>query len=140
MNGIDRVKILKKEPTNKQLNFMFALLSEPTISKACKKARISEKTAYIWLKDTNFQMHYKKLRLDFLKNTTAKLQANTLRAVDTLLNIMENEDLSTSARVQCIRTLLEYSYKGTVIEDIQDRLDKLEKQENNEVDITIDLL
>lgn len=140
MNGIDRVKILKKEPTNKQLNFMFALLSEPTISKACKKARISEKTAYIWLKDTNFQMHYKKLRLDFLKNTTAKLQANTLRAVDTLLNIMENEDLSTSARVQCIRTLLEYSYKGTVIEDIQDRLDKLEKQENKEDDLTIDLL
>lgn len=140
MNGIDRVKLKNKEPTNKQLNFMFALLSEPTISKACKKAHISEKTAYTWLKDTNFQMHYKKLRLDFLKNTTAKLQANTLRAVDTLLNIMENEDLSTSARVQCIRTLLEYSYKGTVIEDIQDRLDKLEKQENNEVDITIDLL
>lgn len=140
MNGIDRVKLKNKEPTNKQLNFMFALLSEPTISKACKKAHISEKTAYTWLKDTNFQMHYKKLRLDFLKNTTAKLQANTLRAVDTLLNIMENEDLSASARVQCIRTLLEYSYKGTVIEDIQDRLDKLEKQENNEVDITIDLL
>lgn len=140
MNGIDRVKLKNKEPTNKQLNFMFALLSEPTISKACKKAHISEKTAYTWLKDTNFQMHYKKLRLDFLQNTTAKLQANTLRAVDTLLNIMENEDLSASARVQCIRTLLEYSYKGTVIEDIQDRLDKLEKQENNEVDLTIDLL
>ena len=32
MNGIDRVKIKNKEPTNKQLNFMFALLSEPTIS------------------------------------------------------------------------------------------------------------
>lgn len=140
MNGIDRVKIKNKEPTNKQLTFMFALLSEPTITQAYKKAKISEKTAYKWLKEPNFQMHYKKLRLDFLKNTTAKLQANTLRAVDTLLNIMENEDLSASARVQCIRTLLEYSYKGTVIEDIQDRLDKLEKQENNEVDITIDLL
>jgi hypothetical protein len=140
MNGIDKVKTKNKEPTNKQLNFMFALLSEPTISEACKKAHISEKTAYTWLKDTNFQMHYKKLRLDFLKNTTAKLQANTLRAVDTLINIMENEDLSASARVQCIRTLLEYSYKGTVIEDIQERLDKLEKQENKEDDLTIDLL
>ena len=85
-------------------------------------------------------MHFKKLKHDFIKNTTAKLQANTLRAVDTLLNIMENEDLSDSARVQCIRILLEYSYKGTIIEDIQDRLDKLEKQENNEDDLTIDLL
>mgnify|MGYP000855725279 FL=1 len=72
---------------------MFALLSEPTISEAYKKAHISEKTAYKWLKDPIFQMHFKKLRLDFIKNTTAKLQANTLRAVDTLVNIMENENV-----------------------------------------------
>ena len=140
MNGIDRVKILKKEPTNKQLNFMFALLSEPTISEACKKAHISEKTAYIWLKNPYFQMHFKKLKHDFIKNTTAKLQANTLRAVDTLVNIMENENLSALARVQSARTILELAYKGAEIEDIQDRLDKLEKQENKEGDITINLL
>lgn len=140
MNGIDRVKIKNKEPTNKQLNFMFALLSEPTISEACKKAHISEKTAYTWLKKPYFQMHFKKLKHDFIKNTTAKLQANTLRAVDTLVNIMENENLSALARVQSARTILEFAYKGAEIEDIQDRLDKLEKQENKEDDLTIDLL
>ncbi len=140
MNGIDRVKIKNKEPTTKQLNFMFALLSEPTISEACKKANISEKTAYRWLKNPYFQMHFKKLKHDFIKNTTAKLQANTLRAVDTLVNIMENENLSALARVQSARTILEFAYKGAEIEDIQDRLDKLENQENKEDDLTIDLL
>ena len=140
MNGIDRVKTKNKEPTNKQLNFMFALLSEPTITLACKKAHISEKTAYKWLKEPNFQMHYKKLKHDFIKNTTAKLQANTLRAVDTLVNIMENENLSALARVQSARTILEFGYKGAEIEDIQDRLDKLEKHENKEDNVTIDLL
>ncbi len=140
MNGIDKVKTKNKEPTNKQLNFMFALLSEPTISEACKKAHISEKTAYTWLKNPYFQMHFKKLKHDFIKNTTAKLQANTLRAVDTLVNIMENENLSALARVQSARTILEFAYKGAEIEDIQDRLDKLEKQENKEDDLTIDLL
>ena len=140
MSGIDRVKIKNKEPTNKQLTFMFALLSEPTISKACKKAHISEKTAYTWLKNPYFQMHFKKLKYDFIKNTTAKLQANTLRAVDTLVNIMENENLSALARVQSARTILEFAYKGAEIEDIQDRLDKLEKQEDKEDDLTINLL
>lgn len=141
MNGIDRVKIKNKEPTNKQLNFMFALLSEPTITLACKKANVSEKTAYTWLKNPYFQMHFKKLKHDFIKNTTAKLQANTLRAVDTLVNIMENEDLSALARVQSARTILGFAYRGAEIEDIQDRLDKLEKQENNNEDnVTIDLL
>ena len=140
MNGIDRVKIKNKEPTNKQLTFMFALLSEPTITQAYKKAKISEKTAYTWLKNSYFQMHFKKLKHDFIKNTTAKLQANTLRAVDTLVNIMENENLSALARVQSARTILEFAYKGAEIEDIQDRLDKLEMQENIEDDLTIDLL
>lgn len=141
MNGIDKVKTKNKEPTGKQLNFIFALLSEPTITLACKKAKVAEKTAYTWFKDPCFQMHYKELRHDFIKNTTAKLQANSNRAVDALVNIMENESLSALARVQSAKTILEFAYKGAEIEDIQDRLDKLEKQENNNEDnVTIDLL
>ena len=131
MNGNNPLNIKNKEPTNKQLNFMFALLSEPTTTQAYKKIGISEKTACKWLKDPIFQMHFKKLRLDFIKNTTGKLQANTTRAVDTLVNIMENEDLSALARVQSARTILEFAYKGVEIEDIQERLDKLEELEKD---------
>ena len=125
------MKLKNKEPTNKQLNFMFALLSEPTTTQAYQKVNISEKTAYKWLKDPIFQMYFKKLRLDFIKNTTGKLQANTTRAVDTLVKIMENENLSALARVQSARTILEFAYKGVEIEDIQERLDKLEEQGKN---------
>ena len=125
------MKLKNKEPTNKQLNFMFALLSEPTTTQAYQKVNISEKTAYKWLKDPIFQMHFKKLRLDFIKNTTGKLQANTTRAVDTLVKVMENENLSALARVQSARTILEFAYKGVEIEDIQERLDKLEEQGKN---------
>lgn len=115
---------------------MFALLSEPTTIQAYQKANISEKTAYVWLKDTDFQMYFKQLRLDFIKNTTAKLQANTTRAVDTLVNIMENENLSALARVQSARTILEFAYKGVEIEDIQERLDKLEEQGKDKLNHT----
>lgn len=131
MNGNNPLNIKNKEPTNKQLNFMFALLSEPTTTQAYIKTGISEKTAYKWLKDPIFQMHFKKLRLDFIKNTTAKLQANTTRAVDTLVNIMENDNLSALARVQSARTILEFAYKGVEIEDIQERLDRLEELEKD---------
>ena len=130
------MKLKNKEPTNKQLNFMFALLSEPTTIQAYQKANISEKTAYVWLKDTDFQMYFKQLRLDFIKNTTAKLQANTTRAVDTLVNIMENENLSALTRVQSARTILEFAYKGVEIEDIQERLDKLEEQGKDKLNHT----
>lgn len=121
---------------------MLALLSEPTIEKAHKKAKIAEVTAYRWMKDPNFNYHFKKLRNEFIKNTTAKLQANSLRAVDTLVSIMENEDLSALARVQSAKTILEFAYKGTEIEEIQERLERLEEikearenGENNIIDI-----
>lgn len=121
---------------------MIALISEPTITKAYKKADISQKTAYAWLKDPNFNYHFKKLRSEFIKNTTAKLQANSLRAVDTLVSIMENENLSALARVQSAKTILEFAYKGTEIEEIQERLERLEEikenrenGENNIIDI-----
>ena len=44
---------------------------------------------------------------------------------------MENEDLSALARVQSARTILEFAYKGVEIEDIQERLDKLEELEKD---------
>lgn len=44
---------------------------------------------------------------------------------------MENENLSALARVQSARTILEFAYKGVEIEDIQERLDKLEEQGKN---------
>lgn len=111
----------------KQESFMFALITEPTVTKAYQKANISNSTAYKWLKDETFKQALMEFRRELMKQTTAKLQANSIGAIDTLVAIMEDENQPANARVQSSRTILEYAYKGLELEDIQERLDRLEQ-------------
>lgn len=113
----------------KQETFMLALVTEPTITKAYQKANISNSTAYKWLSDETFKKALMEFRREYMKQTTAKLQANSLGAIDTLVSIMEDDKQPANARVQSSRTILEYAYKGIELEDIQERLERLEQAE-----------
>ena len=100
---------------------MIALVSEPTIKKAYEVAQISNNTAYKWLNNA-----FTKFKSDMMKATTAKLQAHSTNAVDVLAEIMTDENAPPNARVQSVRTILEYAYKGIELETIEERLERLE--------------
>ena len=112
--------------TQKQERFMIALVSEPTIKKAYEVAQISNNTAYKWLNNEAFKKAFTKFKSDMMKATTAKLQAHSTNAVDVLAEIMTDENAPPNARVQSVRTILEYAYKGIELETIEERLERLE--------------
>ena len=59
---------------------------------------------------------------------TSKLQQSALIAVETLNQVMVDVENSTpSARVQASRVVLENAYRGLELEDLQERIEKLEK-------------
>ena len=111
----------------KQSKFMLAILSEPTIQKACEKVGITTQTAYRWLKDEDFKQEFQVLKRDYMKTVTTTIQKNTQIAVSTIVDIMKDEKLPPTVRLQGARTILEYGYKGLEIEDILARLDKIER-------------
>ena len=102
---------------------MIALVSEPTIKKAYEVAQISNNT---WLNNEAFKKAFTKFKSDMMKATTAKLQAHTTNAVDVLAEIMTDENAPPNARVQSVRTILEYAYKGIELETIEERLERIE--------------
>ena len=62
-----------------------------------------------------------------MRATTARLQSHTTNAVDVLSQIMVDENAPANARVQSVRTILEYAYKGIELEDISERVERLER-------------
>lgn len=113
----------------KQSKFMLAILSEPTIQKACDKVGITTQTAYRWLKNEDFKQEFQVLKRDYMKTVTTTIQKNTQIAVSTIIDIMKDEKLPPTVRLQGARTILEYGYKGLEIEDILTRLDKIERMQ-----------
>jgi transposase-like protein len=106
---------------------IIALLSEPTLRAAAASAGISETTLWRWLREPIFKDAYRKARSDALAQATAKLQALAAEAVETLVEIHRNREISAHIRVSAARAVLDLAYKVHEIEDLEARIEALEE-------------
>ncbi len=120
---------MNKELTNGQRRAIEALMLTNTITRAAQKAKVSERSIYVWMKQDHFQTALRKARRNALAQTTTRLQQITARAVDTLEAVMEDEKASSASRVSASRLSLEMMYRGAVLDDIIERLKTVEKKQ-----------
>jgi ribosomal protein S11 len=104
-----------------------ALLSQPSIARAAKKSGIGEKTLFRWLQLDEFRQAYKNARRQVVDQTIAQIQSVLAEAVQTLLNVMSDVTTPASAKVSAARALLDIGFKVVEIEDLESRIEKIEK-------------
>jgi transposase-like protein len=105
-----------------------ALLSQSSIGSAAKKVGIGEKTLFRWLRLDDFQQEYKNARRQVIDQTIAQIQTVMSEAVQTLLNIMSDGAAPASAKVSAARALLDIGFKVVEIEDLEGRIENIEKK------------
>lgn len=103
-----------------------ALLIHPTREEAAKAAGLSSKTVRRYWDDPEFVSAYKKAFSELVEGATRQAQRNLEPAVDTLQEIMRDNEQNGQIRVSAARSLLEYSLKLSERVDILERLDILE--------------
>lgn len=111
----------------KQEAAITGLLTLPTIDDAANYAGISGPTLWRWLQDPTFQTQYRRARRHALGQATAQLQQASSAAVGALRAIVEDSKASSSARVMAARTVLEMALKAVEVEDLEERIAKLER-------------
>jgi hypothetical protein len=104
-----------------------ALLSQPSIGGAAKQVGIGEKTLFRWLQLDDFQRAYKNARRQVIDQTITQIQSVMSKAVQTLLNVMSDVAAPASAKVSAARALLDIGFKVVEIEDLESRIEKIEK-------------
>lgn len=113
----------------KQEKLIIALMSKSTTEEAIEEAGINRSTAFKYLRDPFFSSEYRRIRRETMQQVTSKLQQASIIAVETLLDVMADKELSTSSsRVQASRTVLENAYKGIEMDDLQQRIEQLEER------------
>jgi len=123
---MERDGTLPENLTPKQARFLAALLTEPTVEEAARKATVAHTTAYRWLREAPFRATYRTARREAVLQATAQLQAATGKAVRTLVGVLDDPAALASAKVAAARTILEGAGKGVELEDLADRLTQLE--------------
>lgn len=113
--------------TNNREKIIDALLSTSTIADAAKQAGVSEATIFRCLRDETFKNEYRNARRDVVENTVGQLQGATAQAVETLTKNLSCGN--PTAEIRAAQLILETSYKGIELIDLQMRLEILEAEQ-----------
>lgn len=113
--------------TPKQILFIQNLMTESSIEKAMKKTRIGKATGYRWLDDADFQKVYRDEKRKLLQHITTSLQNNATMAIETLVEVMRDGEQTGASRVSASKLVLEMAYRGYELEELTERLEKIER-------------
>ena len=109
-----------------------AMRTSRTNEEAAQKAGISVRTLQRWLKYPEFREAYLMARLDQHRQLIARTQQVSPAAINTLTQVMRDENAPASARVRAAGLLLDHSARGLDLDIVEGRLEALEK--SNRID------
>ncbi len=104
-----------------------ALLEQGSIKGAAACLGCTVRTLYQRMKKTRFKELYQSARDEIIRSTTAKLQGYMTGAVDTLADIMKDEEVAKQTRVNSAVSILQYGARFTEVTDVINRLDAIEE-------------
>ena len=102
------------------------IVSSPTCTKGCKKAKINKSTLYKWLKEPEFKAEIEKQRDEVVAEAFGILSQGLTKAVETLVSFLDNKD-DRLKRMAC-KDVIEYIIKHKENEDLDKRLTAIEQQ------------
>jgi hypothetical protein len=116
-----------KKSQRQQERTINALLSSNTLEGAAKKAGISKRTLLRWMEEPEFRAAYRKAKGDVLRTASAILTRDSGKAALTLTKIFTGKPTENqSSRVSAARATLRLALDAFALEDLDERLRKLE--------------
>ncbi|NLX42137.1 MAG: hypothetical protein GXY79_01510 [Chloroflexi bacterium] len=113
--------------TTAQRRFIASLMGARSVRDAAKKAKISERTAYRYLRDPAVKTALREL-LDEAEGQAVRLAVDAMtEAIKTLSTIHKNPKAPTGARVSAARAILECAPRLREALDLAERVTELEQ-------------
>lgn len=103
-----------------------ALLSEPTIEAAARRAKVSSRTIRRWLHDEGFVTQYRQARRQLFDAAMGRLMVLTEQAVARLEKILRDETVPPSLALAACRIVLERVFAAREL-DLQEQLTQVER-------------
>ncbi len=110
----------------KQARFLAALLEHSSIRAACAACNIPERTAYHWLKQSDFVAAYREQQQAIYQANAHRLTRAMSKAIDTL---EQNLDASSEfVQVQSAKAIIEHALQTAKVAELEQLLSQLEER------------
>lgn len=111
--------------TRRQKRLIPLLVSMPSEQQACDAAKISRSTLYSWKHQQTFTDALRLAQDEAFADSLSKVKVNASAAVETLLELMRAGKQDVRAR--CAALILEHALKIRQVEELEARLEILER-------------
>ena len=110
-----------------KLKAIEALISCDTVDEAAKVCGRTRSTIYRYLKEPLFDQKLKAAKRQLINRAILRLQQTAGDATRALAEICRDKNAPPSARVSAAKEILKSSFQAIEMEDLEERLEKLEK-------------
>lgn len=104
-----------------------ALLTCPTIKQASDEVGLSEQAVYSRLRKVDFREKLQSARNNQFQVISSKLEDANFKALNTLVSILDDSEVSAGIKVRASQTLLDLSLRNREQADILTRIQNLEE-------------
>ncbi|HML75431.1 MAG TPA: helix-turn-helix domain-containing protein [Anaerohalosphaeraceae bacterium] len=111
----------------KQEQAILALLDSKSIREAARKAQVSERQLFRWIKEPVFDAAYRKARAKIFETSVSRLQAVSTKAIDTLEKVLDSKKAHPSTKVSAARCVLENVRKAVELDELSVKLENIER-------------
>ena len=116
----------KNKLTARQLKAIPLIVTCPTYTEGCKRAKLDRTTFYKWLKVPEFKTELDRRRDEIAYEAFGVLSQGLTKAVETLVNLLDNNDNRLKRLVA--KDIIDFIIRHKENEDLNKRLTEVEKQ------------
>lgn len=110
-----------------------ALVTSRTLAEASQKSGVSERSLYSWLRDdSDFRGIYDRMRSESLQMVSDKVSQKVMDAIEVLVKIMQDPNISPSVRVRSAGIILDNYLRLSELTDFDLRLTAIEEKLKND--------
>jgi hypothetical protein len=103
-----------------------ALLTEPTVEAAARKAKVSHHTLKNWLRRPDFQAEFRAAKRAIVEDAVTRLQQTAIRAVQSLTRNLDCQQ--PTVEVSAARAVLDFTFKGVEFLNLLQEIAALKRQ------------
>jgi hypothetical protein len=116
----------KTKLANRQLKAIPIIVTSPTYSEGCKKAKVNRTTFYEWMKIPEFKAELDRQRDEIAAEAFGILSQSLTQAVETLVGLLDNKD--DRLKRLAAKDVIDFIIRHKENEDLDKRLTEIEKR------------
>jgi hypothetical protein len=116
----------KVKLSRRQLKAIPFLVSSPTYTQGCEKAKVNKATIYKWLKNPDFKAELDRQRSEIVEAAFDMIAQNIEKAVSTLVGLLDTGD--DRVKHLTANDIISHFFKHKELDDLEERIQQIEQQ------------